>query len=250
MPKLKCTISYDGTNYAGFQIQPNKNTIQAEIEQALKKMHKGEFVRIYTSGRTDAGVHAKGQVFHFMTGLQIELPNWKKALNTLLPKDIYVHDVEDVPENFHAQYDAVEKEYRYYVLNSKEPDVFQKNYMYYHPYPLNITKMQNACKTFIGTHDFTSFCSMRSNVKGDKIRTIYEMNCDRNGDKIEFIIRGNGFLHHMVRIMVGMVIDIGSGKAQENSIEKALAKKDRREAGVTIPPEGLYLWEVTYSNKS
>src|SRR5690625_651835 len=96
MPKLKCTISYDGTNYAGFQIQANKNTIQAEIEQVLKKMHKGKFVRIYTSGRTDAGVHAKGQVFHFTTDLKIALPNWKKALNTLLPKDIFVHELEIV----------------------------------------------------------------------------------------------------------------------------------------------------------
>src|SRR5699024_8798502 len=126
MSKLKCTISYDGTNYAGFQIQPHKNTIQAEIEQALKKMHKGEFVRIYTSGRTDAGVHAKGQVFHFTTTLNIDLPNWKKALNTLLPKDIYVHGVEVVPDDFHSQYDAAEKEYRYFVLNSDEPDVFER----------------------------------------------------------------------------------------------------------------------------
>jgi len=250
MPKLKCTISYDGTNYAGFQIQAHKNTIQAEIEQALRKMHKGEFVRIYASGRTDAGVHAKGQVFHFTTNLEIELPNWKKALNTLLPKDIFVHKVEIVPVDFHAQFDAVEKEYRYFVLNSNEPDVFQRNYMYYDPYHLDVKKMQNACKTFIGTYDFTSFCSMRSNVKGDKIRTIYEMSCERNGDIVEFVILGNGFLHHMVRIMVGMVLDIGSGRAHANSIEKALAKKDRREAGVTIPPEGLYLWEVIYPNKS
>src|SRR5690625_7825945 len=112
MSKLKCTISYDGTNYAGFQIQAHKNTIQAEIEQALRKMHKGEFVRIYASGRTDAGVHAKGQVFHFTTNLEIELSNWKKALNTLLPRDIFVDKVEIVPVDLHAQFAEVTVAYR------------------------------------------------------------------------------------------------------------------------------------------
>ncbi len=246
MPKLKCTISYDGTNYAGFQIQAHKNTIQAEIERVLKKIHKGKFVRIYPSGRTDAGVHAKGQVFHFSTDINIGDDDWKKAFNTLLPNDIFVHSVEHVQDDFHAQYDALEKEYRYVVLNSKERDVFQRNYMYHVRYPLDIEKMNEACKVFKGTHDFTSFCSMRSNVKGDKIRTIYDIYCVQNDKTFQFTIRGNGFLHHMIRIMVGMILDVGSGKTEIDTIEKAIAKKDRREAGVTIPPEGLYLWKVTY----
>ena|SRR5690625_2373524 len=237
MQKLKCTVSYDGTNYSGFQIQPHKNTIQAEIEKTLMKIHKGEFVRIYCSGRTDAGVHAKGQVFHFKTPLDIPLLNWKKALNTLLPDDIYVKQVERVSPSFHAQYDAVEKEYRYFVLNSSEPDVFQRNYMYYNDRTFNIEKMQEACKLFEGTHDFTSFCSMRSNVKRDKVRTIFELSCNRKVDIIEFKIRGNGFLHHMIRIIIGMILDVGCGKIDKEDIEEAMARKDRTAAGVTIPPE-------------
>lgn len=246
MQNLKCIVSYDGTNYSGFQIQAHKNTIQAEIEKTLMKIHKGDFIRIYCSGRTDAGVHAKGQVFHFKTSLEIPLLNWKKAMNTLLPDDIYVMEVEQVSMDFHAQYDAIEKEYRYFVLNSSEPDVFQRNYMYYNDREFNVEKMQEACQLLEGTHDFTSFCSMRSTIKGDKIRTIYELSCNKYGDIIEFKIRGNGFLYHMVRIIVGMLLDVGCGKTGMEAIEQALEQKDRTVAGVTIPPEGLYLWNVTY----
>src|SRR5699024_755843 len=126
--KLKCTISYDGTNFSGYQIQPNKRTVQAEIENILMTMHKGKHVRIYSSGRTDAGVHARAQVIHFETPLEIPMVNWQKALNVQLPDDIFIHSVEHVDESFHARFSAVEKEYKYFVLLSNERDVFLRNY--------------------------------------------------------------------------------------------------------------------------
>lgn len=248
MKKIKCTFSYDGTNFSGSQIQPNKRTVQAEMEKALSKIHKGNPVRLYPSGRTDSGVHARGQVAHFDTMLEMPPENWQKALNALLPKDLFVVHVEEVEANFHAQFDAMEKEYRYIVLNKKERDVFKRNYMYYYPYPLQIEKIQQACKLFEGTHDFTSFCSARSTVKGSKVRTLNEVRCEENDDEITFILRGNGFLYNMVRIIVGVLLEVGSGKTTERDIEQMFAAKDRTFAGKTAPPEGLYLWHVKYEN--
>lgn len=248
MHKLKCTVSYDGTNFSGSQIQPNKRTIQFEIEKAIKKIHKGKQIRIYASGRTDTGVHAVGQVFHFETDLVISGNNWKKALNAILPDDIYVKKVENVSRNFHAQFDAIEKEYRYFVLNSKEADVFKRNYTYFYPFALDMDKIKQACKLFEGTHDFTSFCSARSTVKGTKVRTLYEVSCEKQGDEIVFILRGNGFLYNMVRIIVGVLLDVGSGKLSMNEIEEMFRKKDRSAAGKTAPPTGLFLWTVKYEN--
>ena len=142
----------------------------------------------------------------------------------------------------------MEKEYRYIVLNKKERDVFKRNYMYYYPYPLQIDKIQQACKLFEGTHDFTSFCSARSTVKGSKVRTLNEVRCEENDDEITFILRGNGFLYNMVRIIVGVLLEVGSGKTTERDIEQMFAAKDRTFAGKTAPPEGLYLWHVKYEN--
>ncbi|MEI3607854.1 tRNA pseudouridine(38-40) synthase TruA [Pseudogracilibacillus sp. SE30717A] len=246
MKKLKCTISYDGTHFSGYQVQPNKRTVQLEIEHVLKRIHKGKNIRVYASGRTDSGVHAKGQVIHFETDLQIPVDKWKDALNAIIPKDIYVKKVEEVSLDFHAQYDAIEKEYRYFILNSKEPDVFKRNYMYYYPFPIDIDAMQEACNYLEGTHDFTSFCSARSNVKGSKERTLYEVSCQKEGNELQFILRGNGFLYNMVRIIVGVLLDVGSGKITAADIEAMLKQKDRTAAGITVPPTGLFLWEVSY----
>src|SRR5690625_537532 len=246
MKKLKCTISYDGTHFSGSQIQPNKRTIQAEVEKALKNMHKGTDIRMYSSGRTDAGVHAKAQVFHFESPLHIPPVNWKKALNALLPDDIDVKELEYVPLSFHAQFDALEKEYRYFVWNSKERDVFKLNYSYFYPYEVDMEKVKAACTIFEGTHDFTSFCSARSTVKGSKVRTLYEVSCHKKGDEMMFILRGNGFLYNMVRIIVGVLLDVGSGRIELADIEEMFQQKNRIFAGKTLPPEGLFLWKVTY----
>jgi len=246
MQKVMCTLSYDGTNFSGFQIQPNHRTVQGEIEDALKRMHKGERIRIQSSGRTDKGVHAKKQVIHFETPLYLRPPKWKKALNVLLPKDIKLNEVFFVPPTFHARFDAIEKEYRYFVLNRAERDIFQQNYTYFDSSTFEVEKMQRACQKFVGTHDFTSFCSARATVKGSKVRTLYAVNCEAHGDKIIFSLRGNGFLYHMVRIIVSVLLDIGKGKLELEEVDRIFAEKDRRTAGTTIPPQGLFLWDVHY----
>src|SRR5699024_4029805 len=148
-----------------FQIQPNKRTVQGELEQALAKMHKGNGVRIQASGRTDAGVHAVGQVFHFDTERTLPPHKWKRALQCLLPADIQVMLTANAEEDFHAQYSAIEKEYRYFVLNRPEPDIFRRQYIYHSPATYDLEKIQQACRVFAGTHDFTTFASAKSTAK-------------------------------------------------------------------------------------
>lgn len=246
MNKLKCTVSYDGTNFSGFQIQPNKRTIQAEIEAALQRMHKGETIRIQASGRTDKGVHAKRQVFHFETTLDILTWRWKKALNALLPTDIRIIDVEIVSAEFHARFDAVEKEYRYFILNRNEPDLFKRQYTYFESDLIDMEKLQTACKKFEGTHDFTSFCSAKTTIKGSRVRTLYEVSCQKQDDLIVIILRGDGFLYHMARIIVSVLLDVAKGNLSLTDIDTLFSVKNREYVGVTIPPEGLYLWDVIY----
>lgn len=244
--KIKCVISYDGANFSGFQIQPHKRTVQGELEKALMKIHKGEFVRVYASGRTDSGVHAKGQAIHFETSYDIPMENWPRALNTLLPNDIYVKHAEKVPKSFHARFDVVEKEYHYFIWNEKETDVFKRNYVYQFPYELNLAAMQEACTYLEGEHDFTTFSSAKATTKGSKVRTLYQVSCEKHNSEIEFIFRGSGFLYNMVRILVGILLEVGQGKRNAKEIPFLLEQKDRRLAGDTVPPQGLYLWEVKY----
>jgi tRNA pseudouridine38-40 synthase len=246
VPKIKCKIAYDGTNFFGFQFQPEKRTVQGEIELALKKIHKGEKVRLQASGRTDSGVHAKGQTIHFETNLTMSNSSWKKALNTLLPDDLYIHHTEEVPMEFHARYDVREKEYRYFVLNNLEPDVFKKDYVFHYPYRLDIDAIKEACQYLKGTHDFTTFSSAKATVKGEKIRTLFDVTCHRVDDQIEFIFRGSGFLYNMVRIIVGTLLEVGQGRKKPADIKAILEAKNRKYAGKTAPAHGLFLWNVTY----
>lgn len=245
MAKFKCVVSYDGTNFAGFQIQPKQRTIQGEIEAALAKINK-QAIRIYSSGRTDTGVHAKGQTFHFESSLPLANDEWFRALNTLLPKDIYIKTVQKVAQSFHARFDAIEKEYRYFVYTDKVRDLFKRNYAYHFPYELDLAAILEGCHYLTGEHDFTTFSSAKATVKGSRVRTLTKVTCRENEGYYEFIFRGNGFLYHMVRIIVGTLLDIGVGKILPSEIPKLLAAKDRRLVGDTAPPEGLYLWEVTY----
>lgn len=244
--RMKMVVSYDGTNFAGFQVQPNKRTVQGEIEKALNKMHKKEDLRITASGRTDSGVHAIGQVIHFDTTLQIEPDNWRKALVALLPADIHVVHMEKADDHFHARYDAISKEYRYFILNRKQPDIFRRNYAYWVPETLDIVKMQKALTFVMGKHDFSSFCAANSGVKGDKIRTILDASLDLKEDELTFVIRGDGFLYNMVRIIVGTVIEVGKDKREPEDLQLILEAKDRKQAGKTAPAHGLFLWEVHY----
>ena len=245
MKRIKCIVSYDGTNFHGFQIQPEGRTVQGEIERVLKKMHKGDDIRIYASGRTDAGVHAKGQVFHFDTSLSLTEEEWKRALNSQLPNDIVIREIKTVSQAFHARFSAVAKEYRYIVLYQKERDPFLVNYTHHHPYRLDIDKIKEAMQHIIGTHDFTSFSSAKTEIV-DRVRTIDLFQLYEDGNQLIFRIRGDGFLYNMVRIIIGTMLDVGSGKLEPDDIPKIFAVKDRTRAGKTISPQGLYLWKVFY----
>ncbi|RKQ32314.1 tRNA pseudouridine(38-40) synthase TruA [Oceanobacillus halophilus] len=248
MGRLRCTLQYDGTLFNGFQIQPGQRTVQGELEKVLAKMHKGRSVRIVASGRTDSGVHAKGQVIHFDSFQRIPGEKWKQALNAQLPSDIYINHVESVSDDFHARFNVVEKEYHYYVLNQTQPDIFKRNYVYHFPYKLDIEKMKEACRYLEGTHDFTTFSSAKATVKGTKVRTIYQASVWNNGSEIEFIFRGSGFLYNMVRILVSVLLDVGQGKRNPEDIPDLLEKRDRRLVGKTIDPQGLYMWKVKYND--
>ncbi|HEY4600465.1 MAG TPA: tRNA pseudouridine(38-40) synthase TruA [Cerasibacillus sp.] len=248
MNKVKCIVSYDGTNFSGFQVQPLKRTVQGEIEKALKRIHKGQGIRIYPSGRTDRGVHAIRQTIHYDTPIKMNEDSWKKALNALLPEDVYVKEAQIASSSFHARFSAIEKEYRYIVLNDKEPNLFRRHYVYQFPYALDIDKMQEACQYLEGEHDFTAFSSAKSTAKGSKVRTLYEASCIQKGSEIMFVFRGNGFLYHMVRILVGTLLEVGQGKREPVNIKGLLEQQDRQQSGKTAPPQGLYLWNVTYSD--
>ncbi len=245
MPRYKCIIAYDGTAFAGYQVQPEKRTVQSELEAALGKMHKGEKVKVTASGRTDAGVHAKGQAIHFNSPNVFPAENWQKALNALLPSDIVILDVKQVSDTFHARFDPVGKEYRYVITRVPWRDPFKRNYAYHYPYPLDVEAMREAVSYLVGTHDFTSFCATNTNVV-DKVRTIHKIELVEDGASLMFRFVGTGFLYNMVRILVGTLLEVGSGKRKSCDMQHILAKQDRQAAGKTAPGHGLYLWEVYY----
>ncbi|PLR84734.1 tRNA pseudouridine(38-40) synthase TruA [Bacillus canaveralius] len=245
MQRYQCTLSYDGSQFSGYQVQPNARTVQKELETALAKLHKGNSVPVTASGRTDAGVHAKGQVIHFDSPLHIPVSKWELALNTLLPGDIAVNRIEKAAAGFHARFDTVGKEYRYFVHLSARRDPFKRNYAYQFSYPIDYVAMKEALKFFIGSHDFTSFCSAKTTIE-DRVRTIKEIEFFEEGDLLVFRLVGNGFLYNMVRIIVGTLLEIGSGERSPYQIPEILEKRDRTLAGKTIPGHGLYLWKVFY----
>ncbi|MBT2725579.1 MULTISPECIES: tRNA pseudouridine(38-40) synthase TruA [unclassified Bacillus (in: firmicutes)] len=245
MARYKCIISYDGSGFSGYQVQPNKRTVQSVLEAVLSKMHKGDTVKVVGSGRTDAGVHAKGQVIHFDSPLLIPADKWEKALNSMLPEDISVLKVVTVTESFHARFDAKGKEYRYVLHLSQKRDPFQRKFAYQYPYRLNFQAMEEASKLFLGTHDFTSFCAAKTEVV-DKVRTIESIDFTRKDELLTIRFVGNGFLYNMVRILVGTLLEVGSGERSPEDIPIILAHKDRRLSGKTAPGHGLYLWEVFY----
>ncbi|MFB1051406.1 tRNA pseudouridine(38-40) synthase TruA [Paraliobacillus sp. JSM ZJ581] len=245
--RMCAIVSYDGTAYAGYQIQPNAMTIQEKVEQALSKIHKGQKIQITASGRTDSGVHANGQTFHFDTNLAIPEANWKKALNAVLPNDIRIKSVHHVSDDFHARFDAKAKTYQYYVSNKEDNHVFQRNYSYLVRESLDLNAMQQACTMIEGEHDFTAFCAANNGVKGTKVRTIYRATCEQMKDQYIFTFEGSGFLYNMVRILVGTLIEIGKGNRKPAEMKEIINSKDRATAGKTAPPQGLFLVAVTYN---
>ena len=245
MIRYKCTIAYDGTHFSGYQIQPDKRTVQLELEKVLTTMHKGKPVKVAASGRTDAGVHAKGQVIHFDSPLDLPEERWKKALGAMLPADIAILDIKKEGPEFHARFNAIRKEYRYIISLAEVKDPFMRNYAYHYPYKLNLTLMEKASEYLRGTHDFTSFCSAKTEVE-DKVRTVESIDFFKDDQRLVIRFVGDGFLYNMVRIMVGTLLDIGIGKRTPEDIKDILAAHDRTKAGRTAPGHGLYLWKVDY----
>ncbi|MDD9272085.1 tRNA pseudouridine(38-40) synthase TruA [Paenibacillus sp. GCM10023248] len=250
---LRFTISYDGTAYSGFQIQPTSDTIQQRLEEAVYLL-TGERVKVASSGRTDAGVHAKAQVINFTTQSKIPVERWCLALNARLPKDIVAHTAEEVHPSFHSRKAAKRKTYCYTIRSARFPDVFHRNYEYHHPTHLDVEAMREALPCLLGEHDFTSFCTVRTD-KEVKVRTLYEarmvLETDELGgegkvERIRLIFTGNGFLYNMVRIIVGTLIQIGEGKRPSSDMQRILEALDRSQAGPTAEAMGLMLWRVEY----
>lgn len=241
------TVSYDGTNFSGYQKQPKQRTVQSEIEKALKEISGGKKIDIHASGRTDAGVHAISQRIHFDLDNKITIEKLHKGLNSLLPEDIYIKTVEEVNDDFHARFSAIGKEY-IYVLNMGEYNPLERNYVYQHNKKLDIVEMERAMKYLEGTHNFKSF-TKTDEEKDDYVRTISQTNIIRdpkNLNKITLVFVGTGFLRYMVRNMVGVLIEVGEGKRKSGDVIKILNNQDRKSAGKTANPEGLYLKNVFY----
>lgn len=247
MKRIQLVIAYDGTDFCGFQKQPGLRTVEGELEKALAKVHKGKEIPIIASGRTDTGVHARGQVAHFNTDLAVPEDRWIQVLAPYLPDDMQVIKSKEVSTRFHARYDAVRKQYRYRVLSAKNPDVFRRHYVHHVFMPLCLNSMREAASYCIGTHDFTSFCSAKAVIE-DKVRTISRFEIRKEGDELVFIIEGNGFLYNMVRILVGTLLQIGQKKRPPEDMKRILAAKNRQAAGPTVSGCGLYLWKVYYTD--
>lgn len=245
--RYKAVIAYDGSEYNGYQVQPNVRTIQGDIERALTRMAKNEFVRIHGSGRTDAGVHAKGQVIHFDLPFEIDEKGIQKGLNAQLSKEIRILSVEKTSEDFHARYDAVKKIYTYKVDMNDISSPFLRNYTGHHPYSLDFQKIDQAIQHLQGEHDFTSFSSAKTEVV-DKVRILYEISyyVDKTNNILTIQFVGSGFLYNMVRILVGTLLSCGDGQLDVDQIPVILEAKDRKFAGKTASARGLYLEEVVY----
>lgn len=245
MRNIGVKVSYDGTNFNGFQSQPYGRTVQDEIEKAIRHL-SGENIVIIGSGRTDAGVHAMGQVFNFHTASTIPTERWAIALNTRLPKDIVILNAWDVPVAFHSRRSAKRKTYRYTIDMGKFPDVFARSYRFHHPTKLNVEAMAEGVKHLIGTHDYTSYTSIHS-TKPHHIRTIYEAYFEQEGQALHLYITGNGFLYNMVRVIMGTLLWVGQGKLKPEDMKRILEGKSRSLAGPTAMPHALTLMDVEYS---
>lgn len=244
MTNYKVTIAYRGTAYHGFQIQEDVPTVQGVVEDAIYKLI-GERVTINGCSRTDAGVHANEFVFNVSLDSTINERGIIYGLNGVLPPDIAVLSCEIANDDFHARYDCRGKEYVYIIHNSEIKSPFYADTAYRSWYPIDAEKLNTACKDFIGTHDFKSFCATACD-KEITVRTIYDFKVEREGDLVKFTVSGDGFLYNMVRIMVGTLLFINDGKLAADSIPEIISSLDRTRAGKTVPPQGLYLNKVYY----
>lgn len=244
MKRVKLTIAYDGTNYCGWQVQPNGITVEEVLNKALQKL-TGENILVIGASRTDSGVHALGNVAVFDTKTTIPADRIALALNQRLPEDIVITKSEEVPLDFHPRYCDCSKTYEYHIINTRIPNPTKRLTNYFVSYQLDLDKMRQAASYLVGEHDFVSFCNVRTDVE-NTVRTITELEVWENGDEITIRITGNGFLYNMVRIIVGTLIRVGRGFYEPEKVKEILEAKDRKAAGVTAPAHGLMLMEICY----
>ncbi|MBN1155253.1 tRNA pseudouridine(38-40) synthase TruA [candidate division KSB1 bacterium] len=245
MTNYKIEINYDGTNFCGWQIQSHERTVQGEVQNSVFRIFHQQ-INLIGSGRTDAGVHAEAQVANFKLSGEVPTSKLKAAMNGTLPPDIRVLSVEMVPDSFHARFDAVKRLYHYTI--SRHQYAIGRRYMYFYPYPLTTDYMREAATYLIGQHDFKSFCQTKSEVN-NHICTIEELNIVESNHIVRIEILANRFLHNMVRIIGGTLLDIGSQHDAPETMRDILQAKDRRAAGKTIPPHGLCLKKIYYEDK-
>ena len=242
---FKLTIEYDGTDFHGWQRQKSDRSIQGEIEAALQEM-TGEKINLIGSGRTDAGVHALGQVANFTCSTRLDSDAFQNGLNSLLPDSIVIRDCKMVNADFHARFDARRKRYHYRILNRRLPTAIKRQYCWHVRRPLDLESMDRAASKLVGTHDFSTFEGAGS-PRSDSVRQVFNAAFFKEtADEIVFKIEANGFLRFMVRSIVGTLKDVGTGKLNPEEFQAILESRDRSQAGVTAPPQGLFLVRVVY----
>ncbi|MBO5364429.1 MAG: tRNA pseudouridine(38-40) synthase TruA [Clostridia bacterium] len=245
MKNYKMVLQYEGTRYHGWQKQGNtKDTIQAKLEGVLSRLD-GKPVEVHGAGRTDAGTHAAGQVANFYLQSEPDAVEVLYYLNTYLPEDIGVISVAEVPIRFHSRLNAVRKTYQYRLKTGDTPMVLERRFLAEYPEKLDIDAMREAAKKLLGRHDFASFCA-NPRMKKSTVRTLLRLDIEEHPGELRFLVCGSGFLHHMVRILVGTLCEIGCGKRTPGSIEQLLQARNRSLAGETMPAKGLMLMEVEY----
>lgn len=243
---IKCVIQYDGTRYKGWQRQKNtKETIQGTVEEALKKI-TGNAIETIGAGRTDAGVHAKGQTFNMRMTWDGPLSSLQDQMNTLLPADMCIISMEKAEDRFHSRFSAKGKIYAYRLRTGSLRNVFERHYVWQMARPLNIEKMKKAAACLVGRHDFASFCAHK--MKKSTVRTIERIEITDNPEKLTLVFEGNGFLQGEVRIITGTLVEVGEGLKKPEDMESILKAKDRKQAGFTAPARGLTLEKVIYEN--
>lgn len=244
MRYLKAKIAYDGSCYHGFQRQDNAIAVQQVVEDSVKSL-TGESVTVNGCSRTDTGVHAREFFMSFKMENPIPCEGFVRGMNSLLPEDIAVLSCEECDENFHARYNCKGKEYEYLIFNSRSKNPFLKNRAYRYSYPIDEKLLNDAAEAFVGTHDFKSFCCADCD-KENTTRTVYAFSVERQGDMISMKVSADGFLYNMVRIMVGTLLYVNEGKLTKQDMINLFDTRDRTKAGVTVPPQGLYLNKVFY----